>query len=238
MRKAQVLIFKLLIVPHSSANYDLISVYLLLFIDVARDVVEWLKKEKHGNRSYWDILIHPEKGLNAGTRYESRPVGNSPELMPLDCCLFADLTRSLRMHARITSSLDKDNKNKFSLSTPLNVSLSIHRLWAPSNEADGGVPSSSRIIQDITKCSGTHLLQIIEARGALVEGIGNRNGVRKRTMGNWGGPREKKPMASKIWVHPDARKSRDEATAASVKIALDEILQIDKLLEDLTNLKL
>lgn len=95
----------------------------------------------------------------------------------------------------LPARLTKTTKNKFSLSTLLNVSLSIHRLWAPSNEADDGVPSSFRIIQDITKYSRTYLLQIIEARGALVAGIGNRNGVRKRTMGNWGGPREKKPMA-------------------------------------------
>lgn len=68
------------------------------------------------------------KGLNAGTRYESSPVGNSPEFVPLDCSLFSDLVRSLQVHARLTASLDVTDDRKFSMATPKTVSKAIRRL--------------------------------------------------------------------------------------------------------------
>ena len=46
-------------------------------------------------------------------------VGNSPELMPLDCSLFADLNYALQFHhALFTTSMTDKNPLKFSMSTP------------------------------------------------------------------------------------------------------------------------
>ena len=52
------------------------------------------------------------KGLNDGGQYASRPVGNSPELMPLDCGLFKDLDDAVDRHIAVTSSLPDTNKRQ------------------------------------------------------------------------------------------------------------------------------
>ena len=44
-------------------------------------------------------------------------MGNSPELMPLDSNLFADLEYAIKQHVAITHALAKDDPRKFSLGT-------------------------------------------------------------------------------------------------------------------------
>ena len=48
-------------------------------------------------------------GTNGGTRYNDKLVGNSPELMPLDSNLFADLEAAIKQHCAITHDLDKSD---------------------------------------------------------------------------------------------------------------------------------
>lgn len=211
--------------PHES---DFLIYHDALSLLKAKSTIEWLKKQKHGERSYWDIWIHPMNGLNAGTMYSESPTGNSPELMPLDCSLFSDLVRSLRLHTRLTSKLPKEHEKKFSMATPKMVSRAVHRLWDPST---GGVPCSHRIIQDVERCFHNHVRQIIEAQGAMVAGIGSRNGHRKRRLGQWGGNRTKGAAPKMPWVHTDAKAPSEEQTNKSVRCALDDMLKFGAMVE-------
>ena len=186
---------------------------------------EWLKTKRHGDRSWFDIWITPLEGLNAGTCFFGRPVGNSPELMPLDCSLLADLSHDLSRHVRMTKALDNIDPKKFSRSTPGRLSRSLRRLlwhsWDDAAELDfdaatGGSPSARRILQDIAKCMKDHILAIIHAKGAMVDGIGNRAGRRERPIGRHGGLRTKLPAPLPRWVHPHAV----AAARAKVQLAL------------------
>ncbi len=92
----------------------------------------------------------------------------------------------------MTKDLENDDPLKFSRSTLRRLARSLTRLWW--HEADGvggasygrmtsGSPLSRRINEDVTKCLGDHLLQIIDAKGAMADGIGNRSGRRARPLG-------------------------------------------------------
>ena len=50
------------------------------------------KTQAYIEAKYPKKFIKPELNCNRGTVYEGRLIGNSPELNPLDCSLFADLT--------------------------------------------------------------------------------------------------------------------------------------------------
>ena len=119
-------------------------------------------------------FIGPVLDCNAGTAYEGRNVGNSPEMMPLDCSLFADLTHALSVHCAITSSIDpksdstsKAVKNlKFSMATPNEIQSAIQRLWPEIFK------NNSRIKNDINKVLVSMKI-IISHKGGMVAGIGN-----------------------------------------------------------------
>ena len=60
------------------------------------------------------------KGLghtNADTRYEDGLPGDTPEYMPLDSNLFADLETAVRWNVAATSHLPKGHADKFELGT-------------------------------------------------------------------------------------------------------------------------
>ena len=69
--------------------------------------MKWM--EDQGILKHW---LLPEQVLNAGTTYALKPIGNSPELMPLDCSLFQDVILGLRIYIIYTGSLHKDNPKK------------------------------------------------------------------------------------------------------------------------------
>ena len=48
---------------------------------------------------YLHKWLFPLNGLQDGTPYAGRPLGNSPEFMPLDNSLNRDIIHSFRMHA-------------------------------------------------------------------------------------------------------------------------------------------
>ncbi len=60
----------------------------------AKDMQNWLVEK--GYKEKW---LLPLKGLNKGTVYENRPIGDSPEMMPLDTSLFEDLHAGVHRHA-------------------------------------------------------------------------------------------------------------------------------------------
>ncbi len=61
---------------------------------MAKDMQSWLVEK--GYKERW---LLPLKDLNKETVYENPPIGNSPEMMPLDTSLLQDLQAGVRRHA-------------------------------------------------------------------------------------------------------------------------------------------
>ena len=104
---------------------------------------------KTGYLHQWLI---PLNGLQYGTTYSSRPVGNSPKFMPSCNSLNRDILHSLRMHSVLSRYIvDGEETNKeernmcFSYSTPREITRGLKRIW----DSKMGTPSSVRIIEDV-----------------------------------------------------------------------------------------
>lgn len=102
------------------------------------------------------------------SRHDGRLVGNSPELMPLDNNLFADLQRALLEHAYLTS--DVTDETRFCLATVRGMWNAIERTWEVA-------PTSERIVQDIDRVLGA-LMRIVEAEGNAIQFQMRRTGYR------------------------------------------------------------
>ena len=63
-----------------------------LVLITAKETIEWMK-----DKNYFHRLL-PMNGLQDGTPYAGRPVGNIPKFMPLDNSLNIDILNSLRFH--------------------------------------------------------------------------------------------------------------------------------------------
>jgi len=77
-----------------------------------KDKKEWMREK--GYLNMWVLLM---KGCNAGTQYADCPVGDSPEMMPLDSSLFEDLHAGVHCHITRTTLLDVNDPKWFSLAT-------------------------------------------------------------------------------------------------------------------------
>ena len=113
-------------------------------------------------------------------RYAGRPVGNQPELMPLDASLNWDIDCSLNMHVLLTTHLPATHPEKYRKDTPLRISKAIMKLCHPET---GVVPSSRRIVQDCNRVLDS-AVKIVEAGGRIVPGLVNRNGHRNKPEGD------------------------------------------------------
>ena len=166
--------------------------------------------QRQGILKHW---ILPQFGINEGTVYNMRPVGNSPEMMPLDSNLNKDIHEAAHSHCVYTADLPDTDPRKFSLNTPKRALNAYQRLWDPSLGPDAGVPSSKRIIEDVRRVVDEVLPRLFEARGATVKGLGTRTG-RRRELNlaplPRGGRRKKKETMEKKWKHPDAESALDE----------------------------
>ena len=67
----------------------------------------------------------PSLGCNKGTKYEGRPVGNSPEFMPLNNSLNQDIKLAHDFHCALTSCLEITDPRKFSNSTPKMIAQGV-----------------------------------------------------------------------------------------------------------------
>ena len=163
-----------------------------------KSCVEWMKKQhidESNTISYYDKWILPVLGLNDEyTRYKGRPIGNSPEMMPLDNCLNKDLHELVARHVLMSraSAMNKDDPRIFSLSTYKKVASAYKRIWSPTS---GVGPPSKRIVQDITKVVDA-MKQIYKQEGAFVPDIAQRPGdrhiINQLKSKIWGGKRTKK----------------------------------------------
>lgn len=157
-------------------------------------------------RSYFDCMVNPLNGLNAGTVYAGRPVGNSPEMMPLDSSLNKDLDDCVALHVTYCNhmvSTDPGFDTRFSRSTSTLQDSTYGRLYDPSHGPHAGGMVSSRIIQDILKVLPACAV-IAKARGICCPGLGSRNGHRKVVgKAKRGGVRVRAPPKPAPWLHPD-----------------------------------
>ena len=70
---------------------DFFIVHDALVLMTAKETIQWMKE-----KNYFHRWLLPMNGLQDGTPYDGRPVGNSPEFMPLDNSLNRDILHCLR----------------------------------------------------------------------------------------------------------------------------------------------
>ena len=156
--------------------------------------------------------------LQDRTPYAGHPVDNSPDFMPLDNSLNRDILHSLHFHCVLSrfvldgEGTDEEERNmRFSLSTPKEIARGLKRIW----ESKMGTPSSERIIQDVD-LSLKALEIVYRANGAVVEGLADRNGHKRKVVGegksvSWGFARTKGKgreckLTKKMFLHSDMLK--------------------------------
>ena len=120
------------------------------------------------------------------------------EFMTLNNSLNSDILHSLRMHSVLSHYIvdgeetDEEERNMyFSYSTPKEIARGLKHI----RDSKMGTPSSVRIIEDVDlalKALGI----FYRGNGAIVEGLADRNGHRKKELGrgksvSWGGARTK-----------------------------------------------
>jgi len=194
-----------------------------LSLMTAKSSAVWMKEMQFKGKSYYDRWILPALGLydddSTLKYYKDKPVGNSPENMPLDNSLNNDLHESNRRHIAWTSRLEIDDPRKFDLSTPIRGTHAYTRIW---NDV---CPSSRRILQDVNKVF-TSMETVRKAEGVRVNGVGECHGGgrdhRMTNPGRRGGyrPRTSDPMdySSKWEIHPDTREARLAALRYSASV--------------------
>jgi hypothetical protein len=146
-------------------------------------------------------------------KYKLKLVGDSPELMPLDNNLFAELMDAVRYNMACTRWLPNNDPRKFRRGTPKEAWRTLERSW------EHGVPSSS-IVRDISRLLKS-IKAIIKAKGCVVHFDGRRTG-RRSEYHHQDGKRSKRPSRAKenmkklaSWpLHPDAKAALAERTAA------------------------
>ena len=126
-----------------------------------------LRKEHMASLGFRDRQIKGLGHTNADTRYEDGLPGDTPEYMPLDSNLFADLETAVRLNVAATSHLPKGHADRFELDTPTDA---VVRTWQYA-------PTSERIVQDIERVF-VAIDQVVEAKGIAVDFKKLRHGRR------------------------------------------------------------
>ena len=157
-------------------------------------------------------LILPQLGLNKGTIYNNRPVGNLPALMPMDAHLNKDIHQCVDFHVMLTKYLPDDDERKFTKRTPKLMAKSYKRIWDLSHGPNAGAPISKRIVEDINRVIDVTYLAIFNNRGRSLPNAAYNKGRRYCKSGqNWGGMRVRKKFDEEngAWIHPDAVEMRN-----------------------------
>ena len=143
-------------------------------------------------QGYYKQWLVPQLGCNEETVFKNRPVGNSPEFMPLDMSLNNDIQLSLSLYCAITSHLDKDDERKFLMATSKTIVKGLRRLWGQ----DGNVTSSWRIIHDCYLALRAFGV-VYRAGGKMLLGLVNRSGHRNHAEGG------KRKSGVELWLKRD-----------------------------------
>jgi hypothetical protein len=137
--------------------------------------------EGNPSRTWYDrqIKIYGEtNNSKVAKAYQNCLPGDSPELMPLDCHLFADVQEGAAKNVALTYHIldgHADAALKYSFATPHKVFDALQRTIL------AGCPSPSRIAEDVGRVWGETLTRIIDAKGTYIEDCLNktiRHGVR------------------------------------------------------------
>eukprot|EP00536_Pseudo-nitzschia_multiseries_P016558 jgi/Psemu1/46626/gm1.46626_g len=174
-----------------------------LVLMTSADSVSYMKE-----KGYYKSWILPELDLmeecggvgGALKAYRNRPVGNRPEANPLDTSLFSQLNRAVDQHVILTQDFTYEDK-KFSLATPSAISSAYNWIWTLH-------PKSETIVKDIKKVLRS-FLQVVEAEGVAIDGVGDRSGRRYIPKDQHGGKRVRKLKddcydEERIELHKDA----------------------------------
>ena len=120
---------------------DFFIVHDALVLITSKETIEWMKE-----KNYYHRCLPPMNGLQEGTPYAGRHVGNSPEFMPLDNSLNRDILHCLRIHCVLSRFVldgertDEEESNLcFSFSTPREIARGMKRIW----DSKMGTPSSA-----------------------------------------------------------------------------------------------
>ena len=155
----------------------------------ATSTIEWMKETyDNDGKSYYDRWIHPMGGLNSGTDYDGRPVGNSPEMMPWDASLNKDVDDCVARHVAMTSWLkegDEGYELRYSRATPKLQGSAYRRVLDPAHGRDGGAPSSKRIIQDIDKFLPCRVRRFVLLMVLSLRALGAAMGIVRRRILVW-----------------------------------------------------
>lgn len=121
-------------------------------------------------KKFHDRQIRGLGHTNLNTRYENGLPGDTPEYMPLDSNLFADLETAVRLNVAATSHLPKGHADKFELGSAPDAWNAVVRTWQHA-------PTSQRIVQDIERVF-LAIDQVVEAKGIAVDFKKLRHGRR------------------------------------------------------------
>ncbi|GFH53203.1 hypothetical protein CTEN210_09679 [Chaetoceros tenuissimus] len=179
-----------------------------LSLMTSKDAIKYMKEK--GIYKHW---LLPEAGLFSKEhdpslkRYQGRPVGNSPELMPLDSCLNRDIHMAVDTACADTAAMKDDDPKKFSMRTPKHGTSAYLRLLQTN--------VAIRIVQDIDLFPKA-VIAISEAEGKLIPDLCARGPYGKRTAAF--GQQEKRPQGGyrprkkesdpKRIDHPDAKEGQ------------------------------
>ena len=177
--------------------------------------VEWMKMTTIPGESVcmYRRWVKPELGLNDqfGKRWWQRPIGNSPEMMPLDNSLNQDIHESVRANVAFSLILRRfvpeNDPQLFSMTTPKATAEAYKRINHP---VTGISPTPKRIEQDVSKFVSA-CWEIYRAKGVYVPGLashtpGHRHIVTAQKSKKRGGKRTRKeynPMQCGEKTHPD-----------------------------------
>ena len=116
-----------------------------LLLIIVKETITCIKENNYSHR--WFL---PMNGLQDGTPYAGRPLGNSPKFMPLDNSLNKDIFHSFRFCCFLSHFVldgegtdEEERIMQFSFSAPKEIARVLMRIW----ESKMGTTSSARIIE-------------------------------------------------------------------------------------------
>ena len=158
-------------------------------------------------RGFGDRQIRWLGHTNADNRYEGKLPGDTPEYMPLDSNLFADLECCIRWNVAGTRFLARDDPHKFSLASPEKAWSAMCRTWEHC-------PSSARIVEDIQRVFKAIDL-VVESEGVAIDFNVLRHGRRlnehiqseKRVKRRSGKLSQHVSISELEGIHPEAKQA-------------------------------
>ena len=112
------------LIKGSVHEHDFLIFHDSLVLMTAKEMIKWMKENNYFHRCFL-----PMTGLQNGTPYAGRPVGNSPKFIPLGNSLNRDILHSFRFHCVLSrffldgEGTDEEERNmRFSFSTPKEIS--------------------------------------------------------------------------------------------------------------------